>query len=242
MNTHNRGPQRVLGFISSLTMLGFASSASLEPGGADLIFIEESAVVPLAYVYVLFAALFLATALIVSFGAVQVGLLFLLSAVQATRAGARLFGLGFAIVAAIILLRRGWFCRKPMAKAALVAGIGCIAFLGPQLASWKGIRAFVPSLIGSSVFVIVVLGLARGRVLSAFAPKKRILRLVDFKLTRRERMVVKMRFAGKSNKEIASECRIAVSTVRNVLSSVYLKLGLEGEDELMAMGERYTVE
>jgi DNA-binding CsgD family transcriptional regulator len=222
-------------------MLGFASSESVEPSEALCFLFDESAVVPLASVYLLFSVLFLASAILVSLGAVQVGFFFLLSALQATRSGARLYGLGFAIVAAILLLRRGWFFRRPKVKAVLVAGMGCGTLLGPIFMSGQGIRSLVPALIGAFVFVIIVLGLARGRFLSALAPKKGVLRLADFHLTAREISFVKSRIGGKSPKDIALECDVATSTVRNGLSMAYRKLEISGADELLAIGERYTV-
>jgi DNA-binding CsgD family transcriptional regulator len=230
-----------MGFVSSLTMLGLASSESVEPSDSCLDLLDEGAALSLASVYSLVAALFLVTAFFASLGAIQPVLFFLLSALQATISPARLYGLGFAIVAAVILLRRGWFFRRPMAKASLVAGIGSFALLCPLLAPGRGARALVPALIGAAVFVIVVLGLARGRFLSAFAPKKRVLRLADFNLTSREMLVVKMRIAGKTAKEIATANDIALSTVRNALSLSYRKLGIGGVGTLMTIGERYTV-
>jgi DNA-binding CsgD family transcriptional regulator len=241
MNTHNRGLQRAMGYMSSLVMLGLAGSESVEPSESLLMFWDSSFAVSLSPIYLLFGLLFLATALFVSLGSVQVGILFLLSALQATQSSARLYGLGFALVAAVIGLRRGWFVRRPLAKAALVSAIGCLSLLGPILASDAGLRAIAPALIGASVFVIFVFGLARGRVLSAFAPKKRVLRLADYKLSPRESLVVKLRLSGKSAKEIAIENGIALSTVRNALSLAYRKLGIEGCEALMAIGERYTV-
>ena len=59
INNHNRGLQRVLGLVSSLAMLGFASSESVEPSEALCFLFDESAVVPLAFVYLLFSVLFL---------------------------------------------------------------------------------------------------------------------------------------------------------------------------------------
>jgi DNA-binding CsgD family transcriptional regulator len=242
INTHNRGFQQAMGYIGSLTMLGFASSESVEPSDSYLALLEGPAIVSLAPVYLLFALSFLATALFVSLGSIQAGLLFLLSALQATQCSARFHGLTFALVAAIIILRRGWFYHRPMAKAALVSGVGCLALLGPIFASAKSFPILVPALIGALVFVIFVFGLARGRILAAFAPKKRVLRLIDYKLTPRQRLVVRLRLSGKSAKEIAIENDIALSTVRNALSLAYQKLGIEGCNVLMAMGERYTVE
>ena len=231
-----------MGFFGSLTMLGFASSESVEPSESFLLLSDQPLSVSPAPIYILFALFFLATAFWTSLGAIQVGLLLLLSALQATHVSARLHGLGFALVAAIVVLRRGWFIRAPMAKAALLSCLGCLALLGPVLAAGKGFRELVPSLFGASAFVVFVFGLAQGRVLAAFAPKKRVLRLSDYKLTPRESRVVRLRLAGKSAKEIAIEDEIALSTVRNALSLAYRKLGIEGCDALMAIGERYTVE
>jgi len=231
-----------MGFVGSLAMLGLAGSESVEPSESYLVMLDLPDFFSLALVYLLFALLFLVTALFSSLGPAQVGLLFSLSALQATQSSARLHGLGFALIAAIITLRRGWFIHKPMAKAAFVAGIGCLALLGPLFASDKSLRALLPALLGAEVFIIFVFGLAKGRILAAFAPRKRLLRLTDYKLTPRQCLVVKLRLAGKSAKEIAIENDIALSTVRNVLSLAYQKLGIDGCESLMAMGERYTVE
>ena len=231
-----------MGYIASLTMLGLAGSESVEPSESILLMLDGPVFDSLSFVYLIFALCFLASAVFVSLGGIQAGLLFLLSALQSTLSSARLHGLGFALVAAVIILRRGWFYHRPMAKAVLVSGIGCLALIGPIFASARSFRALVPALIGASVFVIFVFGLARGRVLAACAPKKRVLRLADYKLTPRQCLVVRLRLSGKSAKEIGIENNISLSTVRNALSLAYGKLGIENCNALMAMGERYTVE
>jgi DNA-binding CsgD family transcriptional regulator len=242
INTHNRGLQKVFGIVSSLTMLGLASSESVEPSESALALLDEVSVTSLGSFYLLIAVFFLASAFLVSLGAIQAGLLFVLSALQATRSFAGLNGLAFAVVAAIILLRRGWFYRRPMVKAVVAAGIGCAALVGPLLFLGRGLPALLPAFFGSAVYVIVVFGMARGRFLAALAPKKRVLRLSDYNLTARESRFVKMRIAGKSVRQIAEENFIAISTVRNGLSNAYHKLHIEGAEVLMAIGERYTVE
>ena len=110
-----------MGLLCSLAMLGLASSEGVEPSEPLIALCEEAAILPLWLVYLGFAALFLATAGFASLGAFQVWLFFSLSALQSSRSSARLFGLGFAVVAAVLLFRRGWFSRKPAAKAALAA-------------------------------------------------------------------------------------------------------------------------
>jgi DNA-binding CsgD family transcriptional regulator len=242
INTHNRGLQQGLGFICSLYMLGLAGSELVEPSSSYIPFLVDSAGFPLPLVYASFAIAYFLTGIFVSLGAVQPVLFFLLAALQATRGSGRLYGLGFAVVAAIILLRRGWFFRSAARKAILVALFGCAALVGPLLGSAAGRRALWPALVGAAVYVVVVAALARGRFCAALAPKKRVLRLSDFKLTAREHRVIKLRVSGMSVKEIAHEIGIAHSTVRNALSTSYKKLGLECGEELLAMGERYTVE
>jgi DNA-binding CsgD family transcriptional regulator len=242
LSTHNRDSRRVIGFVGSLTTLGFASSEYSESGAVFQFFADEGPDIPVLSIYLLFAALFLISAIFVSIGDIQAGLFFFLSALQSSQTATRHFGLGFSVVAAIILLRRGWFFHMPVLKTSITLAIGVLALVGPLLASGEGVRALPSVLIWTGVFVVIVVGLARSRYFSALAPKKRVLKLSDFHLTNREKIIVKMRIAGKSAKEIARENDVAPSTVRNVLSLSYHKLGINGGEDLMAMGERYTVE
>ena len=241
LSTHNRDSQRVVGFVGSLATLGFASSEYSESGAVFRFFMDEGQDIPVLSIYLLFAALFLISAIFVSISDIQVGLFFFLSALQSSQAATRHFGLGFSVVAAILLLRRGWFFHMPILKTSITLAIGALALVGPLFASGGGLRALPSALIWTGAFAVIVVGLARSRYLSALAPKKRVLKLSDFHLTNREKTVVKMRIAGKSAKEIACESEVAPSTVRNLLSLSYHKLGINGGEDLMAMGERYTV-
>jgi DNA-binding CsgD family transcriptional regulator len=242
LSTHNRESRRTVGFVGSFTMLGFASSEHHESGGLLQFFFDEGSVLPDdKVVYLAFAAFFLVTALIVSLGFMQALLFFLLSAIQCGQKATGNFGLGFALIASMLLFRQGWFLRRPAMKAVIASAIGGFALLGPLFA--PGGRGVMPSnLIWFGVYVIIVIGLARNRYFSALGPKKRLLRLSDFKLTKRERQVVKMRITGMSIKEISFEIDIAASTVYNLLSIAYRKLGIENGEDLMTMSERYTVE
>jgi DNA-binding CsgD family transcriptional regulator len=229
--------QRNIGVLGSLFALGLANSEI--PTFPDYMFPFDFPPESLLFVYGIFAALFLSSALIAAFGAIQVFLLFALAALLAAQDPECLDGLGCALTASIVALCRGWFCRRPALKGVVVAVTGSAALLGTLF--FRREVLVVPALIGTAVFLLAVAGLARERLLSSLAPKKRILRLADYKLNERESHIVRMRLLGKSVKEIAFEGGIAESTVRNNLSSSYRKLGLNGSEELVALGERYKV-
>lgn len=55
-------------------------------------------------------------------------------------------------------------------------------------------------------------------------------------LTNREQEVLVVLTVGKTNREIASELRIRVSTVKSHLTSIYLKLGVSNRTEAALVG------
>gem|GEM_PF-2416055 len=241
--TRRSGSRLVLGCVSSLTMLGFACSEG--QGLGDLLLVPiggEWGDCAGTLFYLLLSALFLLSAFRERLGHLQAGIFLLLSALQAGRESGRQLGLGFAIVAMIVLMQRGWFIRRRRLKAAIASAFGCAIFLGPALASGGGDRELLPAAIWWASYVVVVLGLSRHRYLSALGPRKGLLKLADYKLTARESRIVRMRLLGLSSKEVAAELSISDSTVRNVLSTAYRKLGIENWEALLSMGERYTVE
>jgi DNA-binding CsgD family transcriptional regulator len=65
--------------------------------------------------------------------------------------------------------------------------------------------------------------------------------LIKHGLTPREAQFTRLVLAGKTMKEIAIDCGVTSSTVRNAMSSVYGKLGISGERELVEIGATYTV-
>jgi DNA-binding CsgD family transcriptional regulator len=231
MNSRDAGLRKGFGLVGILIQAGLAVADLAEP--------DELSSSP---VHVLFALLFLATALVSFLGALQAALFFGLSAVETVSSLDSIYGLGFAAVGAIILFRRGCFIRRPMAKAPIVAALGCAILVLPILCSRKPPINLVPAFISAAIFAILVFGLAGGRLLSALAPGKPLLRLSDYGLGRRERQVVKARIRGKTVKEFAAENGLAESTVRNALSSACRKLGVEGREALAALGERYRIE
>jgi DNA-binding CsgD family transcriptional regulator len=227
---HNEKVQSVFGRMCALLQVGFLIADYAEPEGIDF-----------CPVYLAFALLFLASAHFASQG-LQAGLFFAMAAQQTVTSQNCFYGLAFAVVAVLILFRGGWFLKKALGRAITSAATGSAVLIMPIVVLNKSPIALVLVFICVAIYSIIVFGLAKGRCLSALAPKKSILRLADYKLTRREIQIVKARLLGKTIKEFAYENGIAESTVRNALSLSYHKLGIPGGEELMALGERYLIE
>ncbi|MGA2545269.1 MAG: LuxR C-terminal-related transcriptional regulator [Rectinemataceae bacterium] len=227
---HNEKVQSVFGRVGALLQVGFLIADYAEPDGIDF-----------CPVYLAFTLLFLASAHFSSIG-LQAGLFFALAAQQTVASQNCFYGLAFAVVAVLIMFRGGWFLQKASGRAFTVAATGSVLLIVPIVVLNKSPIALVPVFICSAIYSILVFGLAKGRCLSALAPKKSILRLADYKLTMREIQIVKAHLLGKTIKEFAYENGLAESTVRNALSLSYHKLGISGGEELMALGERYLVE
>jgi DNA-binding CsgD family transcriptional regulator len=230
INIHNEGFQKVIGCIGALLQLGMTASDLAESEGTIL-----------APIFLLSSLLFLATARFAFLGTAQATLFFGLSALLAVDGRNCFCALGFAVMGAFIVFRRGWFYINALPKAYFIAGIGCLIFIGPVVPEARPI-AQAPSLICAIVYSIVVFGLAKGRFLASLAPKKSLLKLADFKLTERESQVVRNHLLGRTVKEFACDNELAESTVRNNICSAYHKLGLGSREELRALGERYRVE
>ena len=65
--------------------------------------------------------------------------------------------------------------------------------------------------------------------------------LADYGLTPREIDFTRQVLDGKALKEIAIDCKVKPSTVRNAMSEVYAKLGIEGARQLFEIGATYEV-
>ena len=228
---HSGGFQRGFGCIGALLQASLAISDS-----------QESNELLLGPVYFLVAVLFLATALISSLGFLQAGLFLGLSALETFYSLNYAYGLGFAVVGAIILFRRGWFFRKSRIKASLVLVVGCAFLILPILAAKRTPVAFAPAVINAAIYAALVAALAKGRLLSGLAPKKSMLRLAKYKLNSTEIQVVKAYLEGKTVKEMSAETGLAVSTIRNAICTACHKLGMGGRESLLALGERFRVE
>ena len=65
--------------------------------------------------------------------------------------------------------------------------------------------------------------------------------LADHGLTPREIDFTRQILDGKAMKEIAVDCQVEASTVRDAMSRVYKKLGIEGARQLFEIGATYEV-
>jgi DNA-binding CsgD family transcriptional regulator len=145
------------------------------------------------------------------------------------------------IVAALIVLRRGWFVQDAPRKAMIVKSAGCAALIFPLVLSKFTVSAVIPTIIYVGVFLALIRILARSRLLSALTPKKRILLLSEYHLTEHEKSIALRRAKAITVKEIASELHLTVPAVRNGLSSSYRKLEVKGYAELVELGSRYQL-
>ena len=226
--------QQALGIASTLVVVGMAGTAAEAEEFLDFPLERLTIIVALGCI----GGVFLASAFWLRLGPAQPILLFLLAAFGAWRGFDSLDGLGFDLAAAVTLTRQGWFCRFPLARGAIAAIVGAAMIILPAYA--RGSGALAPVCL-TAVYVGATLALARGRLLAAWTPKKRQLRLTDYKLSPREREIVRLRLCGNTVKEIAYDRGLAESTVRNKLSYAYRKLGLECAEDLAALGERFTI-
>lgn len=81
------------------------------------------------------------------------------------------------------------------------------------------------------IFLVVVILLVF--VWPRIMKKKRPVSLAVTKLTIQERKIYQLLREGKTNKEIAEECVISVSTVKSHVNSIYSKLGVGSRTEIM---------
>jgi DNA-binding CsgD family transcriptional regulator len=231
LRSHTEGFQRAFGFVGAFLQCGLLLSDYAESGSWRF-----------APIYVVLAVVFLASARFVWLDSVQVLMLLALAPLQTYSCHNAICALPFAVLGALVAFRRGWFIKNAVAKALAISITVSVLQIIAILASTSKPLVLAPALIAAIIFSFLVFGLAKSKYLAALAPRKRILKLIDYGLTLGESAIVKARLSGMSDKEIAYERGISESRVRNVLSAAYHKLGLDGRDELMTVGERFRVE
>ena len=231
IKAHSEGFQIFVGLAGAALQLGLMISDYVE---ADDVFFGP--------IYLCFALALLLSARYAFLGPVQAALFFAVSGLQTVDTLNSFYGLGFAVVAALVLFRQGSFATRPTAKAVLLSAVGAGLFALPVLLIGKPGLGLAPAGISVGIYIFIVFGLAKGGEMSALAPRKMVLKLSDYKLSPREVGIVKARLGGRSVKELASDFGLAESTVRNAMSAAYHKLNVEGSEGLVALGERYRVE
>jgi DNA-binding CsgD family transcriptional regulator len=228
---HTEGLTLALAHIGALTQIGLIVSEYTLP--------ESMGFGP---IYIVFALFFLAGIRFVFFARIQAALFFALTVLQTIASQNCFFGLGFAVVAVLIVFQSCWFGQKTTKRAFFVAAIGDVLLISPIAVLNKNPLALAPAFICAAIFTILVFSMAKMRRVSELDSHKNLLRLADYDLTRRETQVVKTILLGAKTKDFAIEHGIAESTVRNALSGAYRKLGVACREELVVMCENYRVE
>jgi DNA-binding CsgD family transcriptional regulator len=230
VNIRNPGLRFMLGIIGALLQGGLAILDHLDS--------EPDIFIPF---YLGIALLFLASSVIACLVPIQAGLFFILSGLVTVSTLNSLFGLCFALAASLVLFRIGAFLRWPWIKAAILVPIGSLVLIYPIVTSDMPPLSYAEAAIAAVIYSTVIIALARGRVLSAFGPKKPVLRLSDYDLTDTEELVIVGRLKGKDVKQIAYEANLSASTVRNALAKACRKLHLPDRESIGAMAERYRI-
>jgi DNA-binding CsgD family transcriptional regulator len=231
LKVHSESFQVFVGCAGAALQVGLAITDYIEPDDVSF-----------GPVYAAFALILLASARYAFLGPAQAVLFFAVCGLQTADTLNPFYGLGFAAIAVLVLFRRGNFSTRGTIKAAGASAVGISLFAIPILLLGKGGMAWLPVSICAAIYTALVFGLARSGELSSLVPKKRVLRLAEYKLLPREIRIVKARLGGRSVKELASDFGLAESTIRNALSFSYRKLNIDGAEDLMTLGERYRVE
>jgi len=88
--------------------------------------------------------------------------------------------------------------------------------------------ARIISIIGGSVILIIIVAMA-----IYYKREKKNNKNPISRLTIQERKVLDLLKQGKSNKEIAEECSVSVSTIKSHVNSIYSKLDVRSRKEIM---------
>ncbi|KAF2341973.1 response regulator transcription factor [Flavobacterium tistrianum] len=88
--------------------------------------------------------------------------------------------------------------------------------------------------LGILVLILTFISIYQFRKLKAIKPKKTILETSSLALTNQEEKITKLILEDKSNKEIADELFISLSTVKTHIRNLYAKLDVANRHELAA--------
>ncbi len=151
------------------------------------------------------------------------------------------YGLGFFSMGVILLFRLGFYERHRVPKflASLGYLYGCELFTA--LRTGRGLFYTLTPLFFISAF-LVFLYLAFQEKLAVYLkePKPRY-SLSERGLSAAECVYVKAVAEGRMLKQIAFECGVSESTVRNSLSRAYRKLGLEDKSAIAALAGKFEI-
>ncbi len=226
--------QGSLGIICSILYGGLLSHEALDLLGSGLDDFPGLAEYPLLPAYLGLVLFSLASIKFSSLQSSQALGLLAMTPIVSWQTGNAFYGLGFAVLASMLLQRMGFFFRGARPKAIALSAALTAAQLASAMTAQKPALAAVSALASGAVYYLFAAAIVKGRVLSWLAVKMEVVDLAMLGLSRREREFVLERVGGKSIKQIAIERSLCQSTVRTVMSCAYEKLGLCGADELAA--------
>jgi len=203
--------------------------------------VKAEFLLPRTYILLASVALLLASAYAKRFAWIQPVVMFALTPVSFTADPLSFYGLSFFFVGVITLFRLGFFARLRGLKLALCT----LYLLGCELLvlerSGLGLLEAIDPVFFMIVFVAFMC-LAYEEKLAVFLHEpKPLLSLRAQGLSAAERVYVMAIVEGRSPKEVASECSVSESTVRNTLARAYKKLGVEDKSALAALAENHRI-
>ena len=94
---------------------------------------------------------------------------------------------------------------------------------------------------GALLQLLALAWLAAGALSHRPGKGREVFVLAEYGLTPREIDFTRQVLDGKAVKENAIDCKVKPSTVRDAMSEVYSKLGIEGSRQLFEIGATYEV-
>jgi DNA-binding CsgD family transcriptional regulator len=151
------------------------------------------------------------------------------------------YGLGFFVIAVLLLFKIGFFERHRVLKLVglLVYLYGWELFAALKEGRDRG-RSFTPVFF-VTVFLVYLYILYREQIIVYLKEPKPTLDLKAKGLSDAECEYIIALDKGKSIKEIATENKIAESTIRNTLARSYKKLGVKDKSELSSLTAKHTL-
>jgi len=227
---------RSAGFVFAVVFVLGAVATGGVPAlqGADL---AKAFAHPYVFICLGMAALFLLSALVKPLRFIQPVLFFTGSFFVLFEPGGsrNIYGLGFFIIAILLLERGGFFERHRPVKVAgtalLLITLEVISALREKV---DPVEALFPTFF-IAAFALFLWFLYKDRLVVYLAEPKAKLSLTEKGLSNAERAYVAEAARGKQQKEVAE------STVRNTLARAYHKLGVEDKAGLAVLAEKYEL-
>jgi DNA-binding CsgD family transcriptional regulator len=231
--------QRYFGLLSSFFFIFLSADEYVVFSDEELPLALFS--VPLLGVFAVFSFIFALSSLSIALRPLPILGFALMVPIQAWRDPRGLSALGFGMVAIVLLLRNGFFLRRPWIKALGGGAFFALLILLPAYFALQRPLLMLPALAEALAVVAVSFALAKGRILAAFSPKKGVLSLSACGLSWREVAFAHAMMRGEPVKELARRSALTESTVRNTLSTAYKKLGVGGILELRELAVKYKI-